>query len=125
MLLGVCVIPANVKTVESANQAKQDKQSDVYRKSENGVGVVKGKYDKTKAWRVYLTKSETTAYELAHGFGLAMNIKEADVSAVKCGRVDGGDGLVLVPPLYRGQGYYYAAKEHKATHNGGIVVVIC
>jgi hypothetical protein len=100
-------------------------QMEVYRKPESGTGVVKGEYEAGKAWRVYLTKSERAAYEMAHGFGRDMEARVNGVTAVKCGKVDEMDGRLLVPPLYRGQGYYYAAKEHDNTDGGAIEIIIC
>jgi len=97
----------------------------VYRKHESLDGVVKGEYDANKAWRVYLTKSERAAYEMSHGFGCDMEDRVNGVTAVKCGRVDEGDGRLLVSALYHGKGYYYAAKEHDDTDNGAIEIIIC
>lgn len=106
-------------------QAEQSPQMEVYRKHESGAGVVKGEYEAGKAWRVYLTKSERAAFEMAHGFGCDMEARVNGVTAVKCGKVDEQSGRLLVPPLYHGKGYYYAAKEHDNTDSGAIEIVIC
>jgi len=97
----------------------------VYRKNESGAGVVKGEYEINKAWRVYLTKSERAAFEMAHGFGCDMEARVNGVTAVKCGVVDGKDGRLLVPPLHHGKGYYYAAKEHDNADGGTVEIIIC
>lgn len=106
-------------------QAEQSPKMEVYRKHESAAGVVKGEYEASRAWRVYLTKSERAAYELAHGFGCDMEARVNGVTAVKCGKVDERDGRLLLPPLYHGKGYYYAAKEHDNTDSGAIEIIVC
>lgn len=104
-------------------QTEQPTQMVVYRKHESLDGVVKGDYDVNMAWRVYLTKSEQAAFEMAHGFGCDMDARVNGVTAVKCGKVDEGDGRLLVPALYHGKGYYYAAKEHE--DSGAVEIILC
>ena len=62
---------------------------------------------------------------MAHGFGCDMDAGVNGVTAVKCGKVDEYDGRLLIPPLYHGQGYYYAAKEHDNTDSGAIEIIAC
>jgi hypothetical protein len=106
-------------------QEEENSTMEVYRKHETEGGVVKGEYDASRTWRVYLTKSERAAFALAHGFGCDMEARVNGVTAVKCGKADERDGLLLVPPLYHGKGYYYAAKEDIHTDNSAIEIIVC
>jgi hypothetical protein len=124
VLMGECgEIVVNIWIVPP--QTEQSPSMKVYRKNESGAGVVKGEYEMDKAWRVYLTKSERAAFEMAHGFGCDMEARVNGVTAVKCGKVDERDGRTLVPSIYHGKGYYYAAKEHDKTEGGAIEIILC
>ena len=60
-------------------------------------------------WTVFLTKSQQAAYAIAHGYGSDMSNEVNGVKAVKCGKIDEGDGKRLIPSMYHGKNYFYAA----------------
>lgn len=60
------------------------------------------------SYKVFLSKSNEAVYAIAHGFGCDMTGKVNSVKSVKCGMADDKE---LIPAMYHGKGYFYAAAE--------------
>jgi hypothetical protein len=89
--------------------------------------VRRGEVDRL-GWTVYLTKSQQAAYAIAHGYGCDMFSDKNGVKAVKCGEADGEDGKRLIPSMYHGKGYFYAAaavENSDGTDEKRHQVIIC
>jgi len=78
-----------------------------------------------KSWEIYLTTSSEAAALIAHGFTCDLGKEVNGVVSVCNGAADGKD---IIPAIYYGKGYFYAAAEvlnHDGKNETRHKIIVC